>query len=133
MNNQQDVLSKSYTDSISSELYKRMAEDDSSIKGYNHSQSVHSNMSSYTNPMYTKSLTDYRRGSAVTLGDSSSYYDPIREDNEEEESLYSQESQDIADKVTPLPKVQMFVIAIILFSEPLTSTILFPFIYYMVT
>ncbi|KAG0164604.1 hypothetical protein DFQ28_009172 [Apophysomyces sp. BC1034] len=33
---------------------------------------------------------------------------------------------------TPLPKIQMLVIGIVLFSDPLTSTILFPFIYFMI-
>lgn len=32
---------------------------------------------------------------------------------------------------TPLPKLQMLILSIILFSEPLTSTILLPFIYFM--
>ncbi|KAI9027375.1 major facilitator superfamily domain-containing protein [Phycomyces nitens] len=33
---------------------------------------------------------------------------------------------------TPLPRLQILVISIVLFSEPLTSTILFPFIYFMI-
>ncbi|EIE90760.1 hypothetical protein RO3G_15471 [Rhizopus delemar RA 99-880] len=41
------------------------------------------------------------------------------------------EAQQGDNQITPLPKLQMFIIAIILFSEPLTSTILFPFIYFM--
>ncbi|KAI8364770.1 major facilitator superfamily domain-containing protein [Radiomyces spectabilis] len=36
-----------------------------------------------------------------------------------------------SSKPTPLPKLQMFVICTLLFSEPLTSTVLFPFIYFM--
>lgn len=44
------------------------------------------------------------------------------------ESVYTQND----DSPTPLPKMQMFIICIILFSEPLTSTILLPFIYFMV-
>ncbi|KAI7852069.1 major facilitator superfamily domain-containing protein [Circinella umbellata] len=35
------------------------------------------------------------------------------------------------DEPTPLPKMQMFIVCIILFSEPMTSTILLPFIYFM--
>jgi hypothetical protein len=42
------------------------------------------------------------------------------------------EAQQEDNQITPLPKLQMLIIAIILFSEPLTSTILFPFIYFMV-
>ncbi|OAQ22523.1 MFS general substrate transporter, partial [Linnemannia elongata AG-77] len=34
---------------------------------------------------------------------------------------------------TPLPKIPLFVLGVVIFSEPLTSTILFPFIYFMVT
>ncbi|KAF9116057.1 hypothetical protein BGX27_005086 [Mortierella sp. AM989] len=32
---------------------------------------------------------------------------------------------------TPLPKIPLFVLSIVIFSEPLTSTILFPFVYFM--
>ncbi|KAG0329474.1 hypothetical protein BGZ99_001860 [Dissophora globulifera] len=35
------------------------------------------------------------------------------------------------DKVTPLPKIPLFVLSVVIFSEPLTSTILFPFVYFM--
>ncbi|CAO3567742.1 unnamed protein product [Mortierella alpina] len=34
---------------------------------------------------------------------------------------------------TPLPKIPLFVLSVVIFSEPLTSTILFPFVYFMVT
>ncbi|RCH80379.1 hypothetical protein CU098_008365, partial [Rhizopus stolonifer] len=44
-------------------------------------------------------------------------------------SLY--ETNDSLPEPTPLPKLQMLIVAILLFSEPLTSTILFPFIYFM--
>ncbi|KAG0299558.1 hypothetical protein BGZ98_009945 [Dissophora globulifera] len=37
------------------------------------------------------------------------------------------------DKVTPLPKIPLFVLSVVIFSEPLTSTILFPFVYFMLT
>ncbi|KAF9290278.1 hypothetical protein BGZ68_007502 [Mortierella alpina] len=33
---------------------------------------------------------------------------------------------------TPLPKIPLFVLSVVIFSEPLTSTILFPFVYFMV-
>ncbi|KAF9567908.1 hypothetical protein EC968_003144 [Mortierella alpina] len=32
---------------------------------------------------------------------------------------------------TPLPKIPLFVLSVVIFSEPLTSTILFPFVYFM--
>ncbi|KAI8601236.1 major facilitator superfamily domain-containing protein [Dissophora ornata] len=35
------------------------------------------------------------------------------------------------EKVTPLPKIPLFVLSVVIFSEPLTSTILFPFVYFM--
>ena len=134
MNNQQDVLSQSYTDSISSELHRRMmadeANDDTASK-YHTSHSIKSSPS-YTMPNTKSMIDDYnykRRGSNYTDGGASSYYDPLAE---EEGNLYSDNESLDEDKITPLPKVQMFVIAIILFSEPLTSTILFPFIYFMV-
>lgn len=34
---------------------------------------------------------------------------------------------------TPLPKIPLFVLSVVIFSEPLTSTILFPFVYFMVS
>lgn len=137
MNDQQDVLSKSYSESISSELHKRFADEDDhttpSLRRY-YSNSIKSNISNpshyYTDPMRKND----RRGSMATLGDSSSYYDPITEEDERDffGSQNGSDDEDDVDKVTPLPKVQMGVLAIILFSEPLTSSILFPFIYYMV-
>lgn len=33
---------------------------------------------------------------------------------------------------TPLPKLPLFVLSIVIFTEPVTSTILFPFVYFMV-
>lgn len=141
MTDQQDTLSKSYTDSISSELYRRMEQDDQDNSPSHRRQSnysIHSNLSNlnnYTTPnKKSRSLMGIddnsgRRRGSIASGTSSSYYDPIRE----EEVLYSENDDDNEDdgKVTPLPKVQMTVISILLFSEPLTSTILFPFIYFM--
>ena len=51
------------------------------------------------------------------------------------QSLYYDSLEEAPEppKITPLPKLQLFIISIVLFSEPLTSTILFPFIYFMVT
>ncbi|KAG0166559.1 hypothetical protein DFQ28_007141 [Apophysomyces sp. BC1034] len=47
------------------------------------------------------------------------------------DDLGSEELQSTNPEPTPLPAMQLFVIGIMLISEPLTSTILFPFIYYM--
>lgn len=142
MNDQQDVLSKSYSESISSELHKRLAEEEGghatpSLRRY-YSNSIKSNISNNPNHHYYTDPMQYhkndRRGSMATLGDSSSYYDPITEEEERDffGSQHSSDDEDDVDKATPLPKVQMAVLAIILFSEPLTSSILFPFIYFMV-
>ncbi|CAO3669583.1 unnamed protein product [Rhizopus stolonifer] len=60
-----------------------------------------------------------RPGSRRKSHHSGLYYSSL-EDTEQEET-----------PVTPLPKLQMFIISIVLLSEPLTSTILFPFIYFM--
>lgn len=136
-----DPISSSYTESVSSELHRRMEEDD-----INHSnQSVHSDLSNlnsgYTIPTGTNrsmlEINDHNgnRTSANSNGGPSSRYDSIREESD----MYSQSGSDYddgdgdADKdiITPLPRVQMLVISILLFSEPLTSTILFPFIYSM--
>lgn len=139
MMNTPDPLSSSYTDSISSELHRRMEADE-----MNHnSQSFHSNLSNlntgHTIPIGTNrsmlEISDHngtRRGSTATDGGPSSYYKSIREESD----LYSQgdsddDRDDDKDKITPLPKIQMLIISILLFSEPLTSTILFPFIYSM--
>ncbi|KAG0084964.1 hypothetical protein BGZ92_009418 [Podila epicladia] len=41
-------------------------------------------------------------------------------------------NNNVPTKPTPLPKVPLFVLSVVIFSEPLTSTILFPFVYFMV-
>ncbi|GAA5798147.1 hypothetical protein HPULCUR_003547 [Helicostylum pulchrum] len=135
MMNVPDPVSSSFTDSISSELHRRMeAEEINSLHNNNNQQSVHSNLNnsngSYTAPMnINKSMLEIseRRGSNAGSVSSSHYLN-------EEDSIYSSggdSSDDGNDKATPLPKLQMFVISVLLFSEPLTSTILFPFIYSM--
>lgn len=137
MMNVPDPVSSSFTDSISSELHRRMeAEEINSLHNNNNQQSVHSNLNnsngSYTAPMnINKSMLEIseRRGSNAGSVSSSHYLN-------EEDSIYSSggdSSDDGNDKATPLPKLQMFVISVLLFSEPLTSTILFPFIYSMVS
>ncbi|KAF9318726.1 hypothetical protein BG003_010654 [Podila horticola] len=42
-------------------------------------------------------------------------------------------NNNVPTKPTPLPKVPLFVLSVVIFSEPLTSTILFPFVYFMVS
>ncbi|KAI7895104.1 major facilitator superfamily domain-containing protein [Mucor mucedo] len=139
MINAPDPVSSSYTESISSELHRRMEEDELHHK----QQSAHSNLSNlnydHRIPIGTDKssleISDHvmTRTPTNSNGGPSTYYDSIGEEN----SMYSQDGSDYENgeddkvKITPLPRVQMIVISILLFSEPLTSTILFPFIYSM--
>jgi hypothetical protein len=136
--NQQEDLSKSYTDSISSYLYEPIDEAYSERPTSIHSSQSHYNTTGYTTPIIAipkgRSMIDLndrrligRRGSAFTI---SSYYDSIGEEDGDYGTSCNVENED--DAITPLPKLQMLIVSIILFSEPLTSTILFPFIYFMV-
>lgn len=145
--NQQETLSRSYTDSISSYLYDP-ADENHFGNCHHRPASIHSNLSHYNTTGYTtpiiaipkgRSMTDFndskppkRRGSIVTDNDSS-YYNPIQEEGNEYDSDSSHHRDENEEEmITPLPKLQMLIVSIILFSEPLTSTILFPFIYFMV-
>lgn len=141
MNNAPDPISSSYTESISSELYRRMEEDEL----HHNQQSVNSNLSNlnydHRIPIgvdkSSPGISDHimTRVPTNSRGGPSTQYNSI----EEESDIYSQDGSDFENgdddkgKVTPLPRVQMIVISILLFSEPLTSTILFPFIYSMVS
>ncbi|KAF9436775.1 hypothetical protein BGZ76_003006 [Entomortierella beljakovae] len=42
-----------------------------------------------------------------------------------------QQQQQEPQEPNPLPKIPLFVLSVVIFSEPLTSTILFPFVYFM--
>lgn len=145
----QDTLSKSYTDSIFSYLYEQDNDVESlynnNLNRHGTNQSISSNLSHFNSTGYTtpiiaipKIMADDNNAARQTRG-SSLYSSPRHYPNGDVRSLdqYSidNESQDDDDDgaVTPLPKVQMLVISILLFSEPLTSTILFPFIYFMVS
>ncbi|EPB87675.1 hypothetical protein HMPREF1544_05558 [Mucor circinelloides 1006PhL] len=145
----QDTLSKSYTDSISSYLYER---DDDVESLYNNNlnthitnQSISSNLSNFNSTGYTTPIiaipkimdddrSSRRRGSS--LYSSPRHLEnryPHNDDNSfDHYSIDDEGNEDDEDAITPLPKVQMLVISILLFSEPLTSTILFPFIYFMI-
>lgn len=139
----QETLSKSYTDSISSYLYEQ-DEDIHSLNNNNLNtniinQSINSNLSNFNSVGYTTpiiaipKIIDSRRGSHHT--NVSSLKQPDIEDYSfSDNESFDQNSSDYYhdEQTTPLPKIQMLVISILLFSEPLTSTILFPFIYFMV-
>jgi len=49
------------------------------------------------------------------------------------EDLNQQDPDGFSPEPTPLPKIPLFVLSVVIFSEPLTSTILFPFVYFMVS
>ncbi|KAL9548680.1 hypothetical protein MBANPS3_005568 [Mucor bainieri] len=146
----QDTLSKSYTDSISSYLYEQDDDVESVYNSNNNlnahvtNQSIRSNLSNFNSTGYTTPIiaiprinADDDHSARQRRGSSSPYYpnnlddarsfDQYSTDNESQDD--DEEEDD--DAVTPLPKLQMLVISILLFSEPLTSTILFPFIYFM--
>ncbi|KAG2208014.1 hypothetical protein INT46_010750 [Mucor plumbeus] len=139
----QETLSKSYTDSISSYLYEQ-DEDIHSLNNNNLNtniinQSINSNLSNFNSVGYTTpiiaipKIIDSRRGSHHT--NVSSLKQPDIEDYSfSDNESFDQNSSDYYhdEQTTPLPKIQMLVISILLFSEPLTSTILFPFIYFMI-
>ncbi|KAI9272620.1 major facilitator superfamily domain-containing protein [Phascolomyces articulosus] len=166
----QDVLSRSYTDSLNSYLSQRQQEEDH-MNHYGMSNnrrpsytnaSVHSNLSNMIISQ-TPSMTDYYQsmtGSSSADAVPPPYHSVKRESVSEflpENAILSRsntittaasipyhggddgdsnyDAEAIAayddDEPTPLPRLQMFIVCIILFSEPLTSTILFPFIYFM--
>ncbi|KAL0143609.1 major facilitator superfamily domain-containing protein [Mucor lusitanicus] len=147
----QDTLSKSYTDSISSYLYQQDDDVESlynNLNAHGTNQSISSNLSNFNSTGYTTpiiaipkimaaadddtSATRQRRGSSLYSSPRQHHYPNCADAHSFDQYSIDNESQDDDDAVTPLPKVQMLVISILLFSEPLTSTILFPFIYFMI-
>jgi hypothetical protein len=119
MNVQQNELSKSYAESLSSYLNDDNNEDEVyNFDPHQRRPSYRSTDMSIASPYRpTPSIASNHRfppPPSSTNGDS------------DEESLMNHQA-------TPLPKLQMFIISIMLFSDPLTSTILLPFIYFMVS
>ena len=162
----QDVLSKSYADSLNSYLSQHQDDPLNDHDRYARRPSIQSNLSNMIGISRTPSMTNYyqtmtgggpsstvpysnnmvKKGSmneilpenailsrtnTVTTAASIPY-----EDDGDSYNNYDPEATttpyDDDDEPTPLPKMQMFIICIILFSEPMTSTILLPFIYFMV-
>ncbi|KAI1315485.1 hypothetical protein EDD11_000718 [Mortierella claussenii] len=58
-------------------------------------------------------------------------YDVAEDDGGGESGLDDLSHLLTPQKPTPLPKIPLFVLSVVIFSEPLTSTILFPFVYFM--
>ncbi|OAD78155.1 hypothetical protein PHYBLDRAFT_140257 [Phycomyces blakesleeanus NRRL 1555(-)] len=106
-----DGLSKSYTDSI----YSNDPREDTNALGLTHS--INSN---YSGSPHDSSAVEPRPRKMSKASLTSVF----------EDTEYNGLS--VEPTPTPLPRLQMFIISIILFSEPLTSTILFPFIYFMI-
>lgn len=123
-----DVLSKSYTDSLHSYLAAQYPDDDPLVDSNRRPSyaSIHSNLSTaaYSIPRssYYQSMGDNKHQSMSDL------YIPPDGLSRTPTATTNHTNLD----PTPLPKLQMLILSIILFSEPLTSTILLPFIYFMV-
>ncbi|KAF9358780.1 hypothetical protein BGX26_000923 [Mortierella sp. AD094] len=66
--------------------------------------------------------------SGLNIG-SYSIDDPYGQDFDEEDD--SRDDTSLMQEPTPLPRIPLFVLSVVIFSEPLTSTILFPFVYFM--
>lgn len=124
-----DVLSKSYTDSLHSYLAAQYPDDDPLVDSNRRPSyaSIHSNLSTAA---YSIPRSSYYQS---TMGDNkhqsmSDLYIPPDGLSRTPTATTNHTNLD----PTPLPKLQMLILSIILFSEPLTSTILLPFIYFMV-
>ncbi|KAJ8659259.1 hypothetical protein O0I10_004973 [Lichtheimia ornata] len=123
-----DVLSKSYTDSLHSYLAAQYPDDDPLVDSNRRPSyaSIHSNLSTAA---YSIPRSSYYQS---TMGDNkhqsmSDLYIPPDGLSRTPTATTNHTNLD----PTPLPKLQMLILSIILFSEPLTSTILLPFIYFM--
>lgn len=105
---------------------------------------THSRRQEYDNPHleHLEELDGYdtysednrgHRGSYPGGGASSSAYEDGQGSEGDQGDMSSIHYPPTPVTPTPLPKIPLFVLGVVIFSEPLTSTILFPFIYFMVT
>ncbi|KAF9280002.1 hypothetical protein BGZ88_012430 [Linnemannia elongata] len=105
---------------------------------------THSRRQEYDHPHleHLEDLDDYgtyseddrgRRRSYPGGGASNSAYGDGQGGEGDQEDMSSIHHPPTPVTPTPLPKIPLFVLGVVIFSEPLTSTILFPFIYFMVT
>ncbi|ORZ11183.1 major facilitator superfamily domain-containing protein [Absidia repens] len=117
MNVQQNELSKSYTESIHSFL-----NDDDDYDNDIHSSSFDPEQ---RRASYRSIATDMSTASSPYVPPSAHYQQKPTNNSDDEESLAGPHTP------TPLPKMQMFIVSVMLFSDPLTSTIILPFIYFM--
>ncbi|KAI8343212.1 major facilitator superfamily domain-containing protein [Chlamydoabsidia padenii] len=117
MNVQQNELSKSYTESLSNYLNDDNHNEDE-VYSFNPHQRRASHRSTATD--ISSPYIAIQHTPSITNNNSI----PPDDDSDAESQLGPHHA-------TPLPKLQMFIISIMLFSDPLTSTILLPFIYFM--
>ncbi|KAI8096311.1 major facilitator superfamily domain-containing protein [Halteromyces radiatus] len=120
MNVQQNEISKSYTDSLNSYL------NDDDIDEFN----PHQRRLSHQTYQSLRSTDGSSFLPTTTTTTNTPYYQDNNNNNDDDE-MDDEESLLTTSSPTPLPKMQMFIISIMLFSDPLTSTILLPFIYFM--
>lgn len=128
----QDELSRSYTESINSAWFDE-ANQDRSIDNFSRAGSrrpSYTNLSTHSNYTPYESLLRHPSNISDIHGLPDNVLSRTTTSTSCPPPSQQQDSYDV--EPTPLPKVQIFIICIILFSEPLTSTILFPFIYFMV-
>ncbi|GJJ76945.1 hypothetical protein EMPS_09304 [Entomortierella parvispora] len=83
---------------------------------------------------YDPNFHAQRRGSGDPRGDQGDEEHTFEQDHYslQEEDLNRRDVDESPPEITPLPKIPLFVLSVVIFSEPLTSTILFPFVYFMV-
>ena len=104
---------------------------------------TYSRREEYNNPRFEhlEELDDYetysednrgRHRSYAGGGASNSDYEDDQGGDGDQEDVSSIHYPPTPVTPTPLPKIPLFVLGVVIFSEPLTSTILFPFIYFMV-
>ncbi|KAI9492745.1 hypothetical protein BDB00DRAFT_423221 [Zychaea mexicana] len=163
----QDVLSKSYTDSLNSYLLSHhddLSDCEAANSLLSHRRPSHTNASIHSNLSaacssnilsrhpsttgYYQSMTNsssanhnnsnnsplnMRRGSMSEVLPENAYLSRTNTMTTTTSTQHDDDDENYhdADEPTPLPQLQMFIICTILISEPLTSTILLPFIYFM--
>ncbi|KAI9319787.1 major facilitator superfamily domain-containing protein [Dichotomocladium elegans] len=122
-----EVLSRSYTDSLLSQFAAAQDDNVVNVGRRQSSVSVLSNLSNYS---AIPQRPIYNTGEQPSMSDQQTFRGfPGSETPLSRTTTMTSNNTDPAP--TPLPRLQMFILCIILLSEPLTSTVLFPFIYFM--
>ncbi|KAF9085796.1 hypothetical protein BGX29_001770 [Mortierella sp. GBA35] len=84
----------------------------------------------YSEDNWSRRRPSYHHRGGTSADDENGQGD-VEGDQEDLSSIHGHSPQQTSP--TPLPKIPLFVLSVVIFSEPLTSTILFPFVYFMVT